>query len=189
MSAVLTIGGTTINRVTTRTTLIRCRPYAKDAYPTLSFARCIGALTPGPDPWDGQPVTLTQNGTLIFAGDTGSHLTHYDAHLGWVREWTCYGLAKRAEYIPVTDSLTLTDTARYNLTPDDPDYLPSRAGRTIGQIVADVLDSRSTSPASASFSRSRESCSRATPTISSRSTPGGTSASSIPGPSPTTSRW
>jgi len=270
MSAVLTIGGTTINRVTTRTTLIRCRPYAKDAYPTLSFARCIGPLTPGPDPWDGQPVTLTQtdvvpivyfgggggsgatatatiaggvvtgviitNGgsgytsapavgllggygsgaaataaisagqvssvvvtsggsgyvstaPLLFSGDTGTHLTHYDPHLGWVREWTCYGLAKRAEYIPVTDSLTLTDTARYNLTPDDPDYLPSRAGRTIGQIVADVLDSRSTSPASASFSRSRESCSRATPTISSRSTPWGTSASSIPGPSPTTSRW
>ena len=96
MSAVLTIGGTTIDRVTTRTTLIRCRPYAKDAYPTLAFARCIGTLTPGPDPWDGQPVTLTQNGTLIFAGDTGSHLTHYDEHLGWVREWTCYGLAKRA---------------------------------------------------------------------------------------------
>jgi hypothetical protein len=140
VSAVLTIGGTTINRVTTRTTLIRCRPYAKDAYPTLAFARCIGTLTPGPDPWDGQPVTLTQNGTLIFAGDTGSHLTHYDEHLGWVREWTCYGLAKRAEYIPVTDSLTLTDTARYNVPPDDPDYLPSRAGRTMGQIMADVLE-------------------------------------------------
>ncbi len=140
MSAVLTIGGATINRVTARTTLIHCRPYAKDAYPTLAFARCIGTLTPGLDPWDGQPVTLTQDGTLIFAGDAGTHLTHYDAHLGWVREWTCYGLARRAEYIPVTDSLTLTDTIRYNLPPDDPDYLPSRAGRTMGQIVADVLE-------------------------------------------------
>ena len=87
-----------------------------------------------------QPVTLTQDGTLIFAGDTGGHLTHYDERLGWVREWTCYGLAKRAEYIPVTDSVTLTDTARYNLPDDDPDYLASRAGRTMGQIVADVLE-------------------------------------------------
>ena len=77
---------------------------------------------------------------MIFAGDTGTHLTHYDQRLGWVREWTCYGLAKRAEYIPVTDSLTLTDTARFNLPSDDPDYLPSRAGRTVGQIVADVLE-------------------------------------------------
>jgi hypothetical protein len=33
-----------------------------------------------------------------------------------------------------------TSTARYNLRPDDPDYLPSRAGRTLGQIVADVLE-------------------------------------------------
>src|SRR6516162_32828 len=140
MSAVLVIGGTTINRVTTRTTLIRCRPYAKDAYPTLAFARCIGSLTSGPDAWDGQPVTLTQDGTLIFAGDTGSHLTHCDDHLGWVREWTCFGLAKRAEYIAVTDSNTLTDTARFNVAGDDPDFIASRAGRSVGQIVADMLE-------------------------------------------------
>ena len=140
MSAVLTIGGTTINRVTTRTTLLSCRPYAKDGYPTLTFARAIGTLTSGPDPWDGQVVTLTQDSVLIFTGDTGTHLTHFDPVLGWVREWTCYGSAKRAEYIPVTDSITLTDTIRYNIPSDDPDYLPSRAGRTVGQIVADVLE-------------------------------------------------
>ena len=140
MSAVLVIAGTTIDRVATRTTLLTCRPYAKDGYPTLTFARSIGPLTSGMDPWDAQQVTLTQDSVLIFSGDTGTHLTHYDPRLGWVREWTCYGLAKRAEYIPVTDSLTLTDTARFNLPSDDPDYLPSRAGRTVGQIVADVLE-------------------------------------------------
>ena len=85
-------------------------------------------------------MTLTQDSTLIFDGDAGTHLTHYDQRLGWVREWTCYGRAKRAEYIPVTDSLTLTDTARFNLPSDDPDHLPNRAGRTVGQIVADVLE-------------------------------------------------
>jgi len=140
LSAVLVINSTTIDRVATRTTLLTCRPYAKDGYPMLSFARSIGALTSGPDPWDAQPVTLTQDGTLIFSGDTGSHLTHYDDHLGWVREWTCYGLAKRAEYIPMTDSNTLTDTARFNVASDDPDFIASRAGRTMGQIVADVLE-------------------------------------------------
>jgi hypothetical protein len=140
MSAVLVINGTTIDRVATRTTLLSVRPYAKDGYPILTFARSIGALTSGPDPWDGKSVTLTQDGTLIFTGDTGSHLTHYDDHLGWVREWTCYGLAKRAEYIPVTDSNTLTDTARFNIAGDDPDFIASRAGRTVGQIVADVLE-------------------------------------------------
>ena len=88
MSATLVINGTTINRVTTRTTLLSCRPYAKDGIPSLSFARAIGALTSGPDPWDAQSVTLTQDGVLIFSGDTGAHLTHYDSQLGWVREWT-----------------------------------------------------------------------------------------------------
>ena len=47
---------------------------------------------------------------------------------------------QRAECIPVTDALTLTQTHRYNLPPDGPDYLPSRAGRTMSQIVADVLE-------------------------------------------------
>src|SRR6476646_3016544 len=118
MAAVLVINGATVNRVATRTTLIGCRPFAKDGLPTLTFARAIGALTNGPDPWDARAVSLTQDGTLIFVGDTGGHLTHYDPHLGWIREWTCYGSAKRAESIPVTDSVTLSDTARYNLQAD-----------------------------------------------------------------------
>jgi hypothetical protein len=140
MSTVLVINSITIDRVATRTTILSCRPYAKDGYPMLSFARAIGKLTSGPDPWDAQAVTLTEGGTLIFSGDTGTHLTHYDPRLGWVREWTCYGLAKRAEYICCTDSDVLTDTIRYNLPPDDPDFLASRAGRTLGQIVAAVLE-------------------------------------------------
>jgi hypothetical protein len=140
MSAVLVISGATIDRVATRTTLLTCRPYSKDGFPTLSFARAIGALTSGPDPWDAQLVTLTQDGILIFTGDTGSHLTHYDPQLGWVREWTCWGSAKRAEYIPVTDSNTLTDTCRFNVSADDPTNIVSRDGRTLGQIVFDVLE-------------------------------------------------
>jgi hypothetical protein len=140
MPAVLVINGSTIDRVATRTTLLACRPYAKDGYPTLAFARAIGKLTSGPDPWDGQAVTLTQDSVLIFAGDTGSHLTHYDPQLGWVREWQCFGLSKRAEYIPMTDSITLTDTARFNVASDDPDDIPARDGRTMGQIVAAVLE-------------------------------------------------
>jgi hypothetical protein len=140
MSAVLVIAGVTIDRVATRTTLLHCRPYAKDGVPTLSFARAIGALASGPDPWDAQTVTLTQDSVLIFAGDTGTHLTHYDRQLGWVREWTCYGLAKRAEYIPVTNSIDLSDRIRFNTAADDPDDIPSNDGRTIGEIAAEVLE-------------------------------------------------
>jgi hypothetical protein len=140
MSAVLVIDGSTIDRVATRTTLLNCRPYAKDGHPGLTFARSIGTLTSGPDPWDAKSVTLTQDGTLIFSGRTGSHLTHYDPRLGWVREWTAHGLSKWAEGVPVTDSNTLTDSVRFNLPADDPDCIPSRTGRTIGEIVAAVLE-------------------------------------------------
>jgi hypothetical protein len=140
MAAVLVINSVTIDRVATRTSLLSVRPFTKDGFPTLSFARAIGALTSGPDPWDAQTVTLTQDSVLIFSGDTGTHLTHYDPQLGWVREWTCYGLAKRAEYIPVTDSNTLTDTSRFNVASTDPTDIPSRDGRTIGQMVFDVLE-------------------------------------------------
>src|SRR4051812_3639589 len=128
MGSTLTIDGQIIDRVATRTTILRGQPFVKDGYPSLTIARRLDTLDSGPDPWDAKGITLELESTLIFAGDTGSHLTHHDRHLGWVREWTCYGLAKRAEYVPVTDSVTLTDTARYNLASDDPDHVPARTG-------------------------------------------------------------
>src|SRR4051794_1435232 len=151
MAAVLKINGVTIDRVATRTTLLSCRPYVQGRVPTLCFARAIGALTNGPDPWDGKEVILIQDGTLIFTGDAGGSLTHYDSQLGWVREWTCYGMGKRAEYVPVTDSVTLGDAIRYNQPTDDPDYIAARAGRTMGQIVADVLEMDANSAALATL--------------------------------------
>ncbi len=140
MAWTLTIGGTVINQATANVTLLELTPFTKDGFPTLRFAQLGVALAAQPHPYDAQVVTLTYSGTLVFAGDTGTRAQHYQQGIGWVFEWTCYGLAKRAEYIPVTDALTLTDTCRYNLAPDDPDFLPSRAGRSMGQIVAEVLE-------------------------------------------------
>lgn len=140
MAIVLNIDGNVIDRAATRTTLLRLRVFARDGVPSLSFARAIGALSAGADPWDARPVALSIDGTTVFSGDAGGSLTHFDPHLGWVREWTAYGLARRAEYVAMTDSNTLTDTARFNLAADDPDFIPSRAGRTMGQIVAEVLE-------------------------------------------------
>lgn len=147
MPAVLVIGGVTIDRVASRASIIGCRPFAKDGYPNLKISRVVGKLTSGVDPWDAKAISLTQDGTLLFVGDTNGHLTHYDNSMGWVREWSCDGLAKRAEYIPVTDENTLTDAVRYNLPGDDPDYVASRAGRSMGQIVADVLEMATNSAA------------------------------------------
>src|SRR4051812_12471323 len=147
MAVVLTINGSTIDRVATRTTLDHLRPYAKDGDASLSFARIIGAPAFGPDSWDGKAVTLAISGTLVFAGDTGSHLTHFDPHLGWVREWHCTGLRTRADRIAVTDPTTETDRSVYNLPGDSPDFVGAFAGRTMGQIVIAVLEAAENSAA------------------------------------------
>src|SRR4051812_21515537 len=140
MAVVLTINGSTIDRVATRTTLGTLRPYAKDGDSSLSFSRIIGSPAFGPDSWDGKAVTLAISGTLLFTGDTGSHLTHFDPHLGWVREWHCTGLRTRADRIAVTDTTTQGDRSTFNLPGDSPDFVGAYAGRTMGQIAVDVLE-------------------------------------------------
>ena len=78
-------------------------------------------------------------GTLVFSGDTNGYTDRYDDDAGWVRAYSFLGLRNRADYIPVTDAVTLTDTAIFNLPGDDPDFIGSRAGLTVGQIVSEVL--------------------------------------------------
>ena len=136
----LVIGGVAIDRIATDTTMLKLVAFSRAGMPSLHFARTLAGLTTIPDPWAAQPVTWSLSGTLYFAGDVASYLDHFDETLGWVREYTCYGLRRRGEYIPVTDAITLTDACRFNLPSTDPDYLASRAGRTMGQIVADVLE-------------------------------------------------
>jgi hypothetical protein len=138
MSTVLTIGGSVISH--SDYTLIGGVLYGRGETPTIKIAQRGGALASFAS-WSNKTVQLEQDGVTIFSGDTGSYLTHNDEHLGWVREWTCYGLANRAFRIPVTDSNTLIDTCLFNCNPEDgPLYIPSRAGRTVAQIVADILE-------------------------------------------------
>jgi len=138
-SVVIVIGGTTIDQIATGLVLAEVQVYMRDGHPTLTLGRTLGPLPAFPDPWDNQTITLTLGGTLVFSGFTGRSLTHPDSEHGWMREWTCYGLSKLAEYVPVTDSNTLTDLARFNTQPDDPNNIQSRDGRTIGQAVLEVL--------------------------------------------------
>lgn len=113
--------------------------FARGDVPRFRFLQRGGPLD-GFSAFDNKPVTLTQDSVLIFSGDTVSRVDRFDPTFGWVREWSCLGLANRASRVPVTDSNTLTDTAAYNLKPEDGSaYLPARAGRTVGEIVEDVL--------------------------------------------------
>ena len=139
MADVISINGTPINLALTTTSIDRCIPYVKGGIPELQFSRLLGPLTTLPDPWSGQPCTLTMGGTLVFAGDVQGYVDRWMDGFGWLREYRALGLLNRAGYIPVTDSETLTDTSYWNLPGDDPLFLGSRAGLTIGAVVGKVL--------------------------------------------------
>lgn len=99
-----------------------------------------GDPRPKPDPYAWKEVTVTIDGALVFKGDSGSaHPQHTE--LGYVYSYQCLGLRNRADFVPHTDSITGTDLSVYNLSYiDDPEaWLASRAGRTVGQIIEDVL--------------------------------------------------
>lgn len=142
-SDVLTIGtltpGAGIDLATTNTILERVVPYTRGGIPELHFSRLIGKLAALPDPWSGQPCNLDMSGTNVFAGDIVGYVDSYVQGTGWVRQYRALGLLQRANYIPVTDSITLTDTSQWNLPGDDPMFLGSRAGQTVGQIVTAIL--------------------------------------------------
>ena len=146
MSDILTIGGSAITLRDYRAAIDLCVPYRRGGIPELHLSRVIGIPGSLPDAWSGQPVTL-QIGlgpTLIFSGDIQGYVDRFmyggpGNQLGWVREYRGLGLANRANYIPVTDPETATDTSIWNLPGDDPNFIPSRAGRNVGQIVTSIL--------------------------------------------------
>src|SRR6185437_6658294 len=132
----LKVNGATIDLVATNTTLDTLIPFVKGGLPELHFTRMVGALAALPDPWSEQPVTLqlaATGSTLIFSGDVKGYVERFMDGIGWVREYRALGLLNRANYVPVTDSQTLTDTSVWDLPGDDPNFIGSRAGQTVGQ--------------------------------------------------------
>src|SRR5208283_2349692 len=111
--------------------------------PALGFSRILGKLTALPDPWSGQPCSWSNGssypGTTYFVGDVVGYSDNYQESVGWIREYRALGLRNRADYIPVTDSNTLSDTASFNLPTDDIYAIMAREGRTVGQAILDLL--------------------------------------------------
>lgn len=96
------------------------------------------------DPWLGARIRWLNGATygtatLFFTGDVIAVNPHFDQHLGWVLTYTCAGLRNRLDWFPHTDQATGLDVSAFNLTPTDPNYDPSRAGRTVGQIISTCL--------------------------------------------------
>ncbi len=146
MPDVLRIAGSIIDLPAKNAGLDRVVPIVKGGLPELHFSRILGPLKPVggaalPDPWSAQPVTLADGvgPTLVFSGDVVGYVDRFMRGVGWVREYRAMGLRNRADYIPVTDALTLTDTAVFNLPADDLAFVGARAGLTVGAIVAQIL--------------------------------------------------
>ena len=123
--------------------MIFCRPYVRGGIPELGFSRILGKLTTLPDAWSGKTCVwsngATYPGTTYFSGDVVGYSDSYSMGVGWVRQYRALGLRNRADYIPVTDSNTLSDAAQYNLPSNNPAVIPAREGRTMGQAVLDLL--------------------------------------------------
>jgi hypothetical protein len=136
---VLTIAGSTINLDNVNACIVRGKLWTRDGTPDLLIQRRGIALPGLPDPWLTKEVTLSYSGTMYFKGDMVDVEPTRDDRLGWVLNYTALGLRYRADRVPVTDDNTTTDTVAYNLASDDPNYIASRAGRTVGQIITDVL--------------------------------------------------
>jgi hypothetical protein len=140
VSDVLTINNVAINLTQYNATLDRCVPLLKGGIPELDFSRLLGPLTALPDPWSGQPVSWSNGGTTYFVGDVQGYVDRFMGDVGWVREYRALGLRNRADYIPVTDAVTFSDTSLFNLPGTDPNFVGARAGLTVGQIVTQELE-------------------------------------------------
>ena len=111
----------------------------RDGYSTLTLQRIgFGALPGLPDPWLGKTIDLFIDSDLYFAGDVVEAGTDY-VDTGWVVTYQCRDLRFRGTRMPFTDSNTLTDSASWNLAGDDIDWIGSRAGKTVGEILEDAL--------------------------------------------------
>lgn len=137
MADVFTVGGVTLDPTLDDFVPLRFSERF-GTNPSLTLQRRGIALPGLPDPWLGKTATWTHNSTLYFTGDVVSVVPLYTA-IGWTLTYQCLGFRNRLDWFPHTDSNSGIDTSTYNLMLEDPNYIPARAGRTVGQVLTDVL--------------------------------------------------
>ena len=139
----LTINGTQINMAAWDVALDRCTPWVRGGIPELSFSRLVGKLAALPDSWSGKTCSWSNGasypGTTYFTGTVVGYTDRFDHDFGWVRDYRALGLRNLADYVPVTDSNTLSDAAQFNMPSNTIQSIPARMGRTCGQAVLDIL--------------------------------------------------
>jgi hypothetical protein len=142
--SILTINGTAYDlagRRTPRLLIDSIVPLDGDGIQHLSFIRHSQAPGALPDSFLCKPVSWSIGGSLYFAGDSWSrHEAKPDENHKYAYRYECLGLRARGERFPLTDQQTGTDTSSFNLSPEDPAYIASKAGRTSGQVIMSVLE-------------------------------------------------
>ena len=143
MTDYLTIAGAEIDLVASEAALDRCTVFSRGGIPELTFSRIVGKLTALPDAWSGQSCQWSHGasypGTVYFSGYVVGYTDRLDRDYGWIRDYRALGLRNCADYVPVTDSDTLSDSVQFNMAPNAISSIPSRMGRTVGQAVLDLL--------------------------------------------------
>lgn len=138
-----TVGGSTYDLTGAGNGLfLSCNVYTKDGYGSLRWMVRGGLATGLPDPFTGRAITLDlDDGTGPLRVFTGTAVDRQDAWtaFGWGTVFTALDLRWRGDQVPFTYPGKVPDLAQFNLDPNDPLYVPSRAGRTLGQILLDVL--------------------------------------------------
>ena len=135
----LTINGTQINLVAYECAIDRCTPYVRGGIPELASAafsasspRCRTRGAASRVSWSNGS---SYPGTTYFVGDVVGYSDHYQARSSAGCASTGHsGLRNRADYVPVTDSNTLSDTASFNLPPDDIYAIVAREGTHHGPV-------------------------------------------------------
>lgn len=136
MASVLKIDGATVDRGPNRVVLDRLA-LSLESYDVLEFSQ-VATVLPG-SYTAAKSVVLEVDGVVRFRGVLAS--SHYQGvGSGAIRVgYRAFGLEWSANRIPVTGG-DGTGSLAYNLPRDDDDHIPSLAGRSVGWILADVLD-------------------------------------------------
>jgi hypothetical protein len=136
----LKIDGDTIDRTADLVFIDSLIPWDHGGITELVFHRKKRSFSSSiTDQWLNKEVELWMNGSLVFKGDIVSRTIAKRETSFLSFTYRCEGLRARLERFPITDSQTKGDSVRYNLTPDDPGYVASRTGRTVGQVIVAVF--------------------------------------------------
>jgi hypothetical protein len=138
LSSTITIDGAT---VTCPTVVPRRLTLPLGRVPTFVFESPGGPLPTGAYPYLNKEVVVAISGTDRFKGDVVRCEPRFSASAGWTRVYTCLSLRNRGDWIKHSDSNNGINVSIYNALRDAEigDWLASRAGKTVGEILTDVL--------------------------------------------------